>query len=131
MPSLVAPLALKATTKASSWRRSTITSGSDSSFIDLGAFTAFTLVNFSVIAYFLRHRLRRGVGAVLGWVALPLARSVVEIGRGPNSSRDFSRRGDLQGSGVGWSLAAYINPFQKPSRSYLPVENTKILCMIT
>ena len=81
MPSVVAPLVLKATTKAYSWRRSTITSGSDSSFINFGAFTAITLVNLSVIAYFLPHRPQRGVGAVFGWVALPLARSVVGIDR--------------------------------------------------
>jgi amino acid transporter len=49
------------------------------SFINFGAFSAFTLVNLSVIAYFLRHRPQRGVGAILGWVALPLAGAVVDF----------------------------------------------------
>jgi putrescine importer len=49
------------------------------SFINFGAFSAFTLVNLSVIVYFLRHRTQRGVGGVLSWVALPLAGAVVDF----------------------------------------------------
>src|SRR5215218_9889331 len=41
------------------------------SFINFGAFSAFTLVNLSVIIHFLRHR-PDGVGAILGWIAIPL-----------------------------------------------------------
>ena len=74
MPSLVAPLVLRVTTKGVILAaQRTIISGSDSSFINFGTFTAITLVNLSVIAYFVPHRPQRGVGAVLGWVALPLA----------------------------------------------------------
>jgi putrescine importer len=49
------------------------------SFINFGAFSAFTLVNLSVIAHFLRHRPQRRIGAVLAWVALPLAGAVVDF----------------------------------------------------
>jgi putrescine importer len=49
------------------------------SFINFGAFSAFTLVNLSVIVYFLRHRNQRGVGGALSWVALPLAGAIVDF----------------------------------------------------
>jgi putrescine importer len=49
------------------------------SFINFGAFSAFTLVNLSVIAHFLRHRPQRRIGTVLAWVALPLAGAVVDF----------------------------------------------------
>ena len=48
------------------------------SFINFGAFSAFTLVNLSVIAYFLRHR-PQGGGGVLGWVVVPLAGAAVDL----------------------------------------------------
>lgn len=49
------------------------------SFINFGAFSAFILVNLSVIAYFLRHRPQRGIGAVLLWIAIPLAGAIVDF----------------------------------------------------
>src|SRR4030095_10587036 len=49
------------------------------SFINFGAFSAFTLVNLSVIAHFVRHRPQRGVSALLAWIALPLAGAIVDF----------------------------------------------------
>lgn len=49
------------------------------SFINFGAFSAFTLVNLSVIAHFLRRRSGRSVGAIFGWVVVPLAGAVVDV----------------------------------------------------
>jgi putrescine importer len=49
------------------------------SFINFGAFSAYTLVNFSVIAHFLRHRPGRGAGATLGWVVVPLAGAAIDF----------------------------------------------------
>lgn len=49
------------------------------SFINFGAFSAFTLVNLSVIVHFTRHRPQRGGLAVLGWVALPLTGAAVNF----------------------------------------------------
>ena len=49
------------------------------SFINFGAFSAFTLVNLSVIAYFFRHRPGRGIGAMLLWVVLPLAGAAIDL----------------------------------------------------
>ena len=49
------------------------------SFINFGAFSAFTLVNLSVIAHFLRRRSERGVGAIFGWVIVPLAGAAVDF----------------------------------------------------
>jgi amino acid transporter len=49
------------------------------SFINFGAFSAFTLVNLSVIAYFVRHRPGRGAGAVLGWIVVPLAGAAIDL----------------------------------------------------
>lgn len=49
------------------------------SFINFGAFAAFTLVNLSVIVYFLRHRPSSGVRAVLWWVPIPLAGAVIDL----------------------------------------------------
>jgi putrescine importer len=48
------------------------------SFINFGAFSAFTLVNLSVIAYFLRHR-PQGGGGVLGWVVAPLVGAAIDL----------------------------------------------------
>jgi putrescine importer len=48
------------------------------SFINFGAFSAFTLVNLSLIGYFLRHR-PQGVLAVLGWIALPLIGAIIDL----------------------------------------------------
>jgi len=48
------------------------------SFINFGAFSAFTLVNLSVIAYFLRHRPQSG-GGVIGWVLVPLAGAAIDL----------------------------------------------------
>ncbi|MDT5081494.1 MAG: putrescine importer [Mycobacterium sp.] len=47
------------------------------SFINFGAFTAFTLVNLSVIAYFFRHR-NDGLNA-LRYVVIPLIGAVIDI----------------------------------------------------
>ena len=41
------------------------------SFINFGAFTAFTLVNISTIAYFIRQRKAGNRLPVLGYVVLP------------------------------------------------------------
>lgn len=49
------------------------------SFINFGAFSAFTLVNLSVIAHFLRHRPQRGIRAVLGWIVIPFAGAAIDI----------------------------------------------------
>ena len=49
------------------------------SFINFGAFSAFTLVNLSVIAHFLRRRSERGVGSIFGWVVVPLAGAIVDL----------------------------------------------------
>jgi putrescine importer len=49
------------------------------SFINFGAFSAFTLVNLSVIAHFVRHRPQGGASALLAWIALPLAGAVVDF----------------------------------------------------
>jgi putrescine importer len=49
------------------------------SFINFGAFSAFTLVNLSVIAHFVRHRPQDGRQALFGWVALPLAGAAVNL----------------------------------------------------
>ncbi len=49
------------------------------SFINFGAFAAFTLVNLSVIVYFLRHRPSRGIRAVLWWVPIPLGGAVIAL----------------------------------------------------
>ncbi len=48
------------------------------SFINFGAFSAFTLVNLSVVAYFLRHR-PQGGGGILGWVAAPLVGAAIDL----------------------------------------------------
>ncbi len=49
------------------------------SFINFGAFSAFTLVNLSVIAHFLRHRPQGGAVGVIAWVALPLAGAAIDF----------------------------------------------------
>jgi amino acid transporter len=49
------------------------------SFINFGAFSAYTLVNLSVIAHFLRHRPQGGVGGILAWIALPLAGAAIDF----------------------------------------------------
>jgi amino acid transporter len=49
------------------------------SFINFGAFSAFTLVNLSVIAHFLRHRPRGGFGGILGWVLVPIAGAAIDF----------------------------------------------------
>jgi putrescine importer len=48
------------------------------SFINFGAFSAFTLVNLSLIGYFLRHR-PQGVLAVLGWIVVPLIGAIIDL----------------------------------------------------
>ena len=49
------------------------------SFINFGAFSAFTLVNISVIVHFLRHRPQGGAGAILGWILAPLAGAAIDF----------------------------------------------------
>ncbi|NBQ01301.1 MAG: amino acid permease, partial [Actinobacteria bacterium] len=46
------------------------------SFISFGAFTAFTLVNISVIAYYLKNR--SSDKNILGWVLIPIVGAVVD-----------------------------------------------------
>ncbi len=51
------------------------------SFINFGAFTAFTMVNMSVLAYYLRHR-RDAAGRslpVLGYLVLPIIGAVIDL----------------------------------------------------
>lgn len=48
------------------------------SFINFGAFSAFTLVNLSLIAHFLRNR-PRGLVAILGWIVLPLIGAIIDL----------------------------------------------------
>ena len=47
------------------------------SFINFGAFTAFTMVNVSVIAYYLRNRAQLSLSAG-GWVLVPLVGALVD-----------------------------------------------------
>lgn len=47
------------------------------SFINFGAFSAFTLVNISVIVHFFRNRPESG--GVLGWVLAPLAGAIIDF----------------------------------------------------
>ena len=49
------------------------------SFINFGAFSAFTLVNLSVVAHFLRNRPRGGIGGIILWVVLPLAGAAIDF----------------------------------------------------
>lgn len=49
------------------------------SFINFGAFSAFTLVNLSVIVHFLRNRPERGVRGIILWIALPLAGAAIDF----------------------------------------------------
>lgn len=49
------------------------------SFINFGAFGAFTLVNLSVIVYFLRNRPRSGAFAILAWVLVPLCGAAIDF----------------------------------------------------
>ena len=49
------------------------------SFINFGAFSAFTLVNLSVIVHFVRNRPQRGAPALFAWIVLPLAGAVVDF----------------------------------------------------
>jgi len=49
------------------------------SFINFGAFSAFTLVNLSVFVHFLRHRPKPGIGALFGWILIPLAGAVIDL----------------------------------------------------
>ncbi|OHV08642.1 APC family permease [Kushneria phosphatilytica] len=49
------------------------------SFINFGAFGAFTLVNISVIVHWWRHRPQQGAVGLLSWVILPLAGAVIDF----------------------------------------------------
>jgi putrescine importer len=49
------------------------------SFINFGAFSAFTLVNLSVISHFVRNRPHGGGRALLWWIVLPLAGAAVNL----------------------------------------------------
>ncbi|WP_309066947.1 APC family permease [Microbacterium sp.] len=49
------------------------------SLINFGAFVAFTFVNLSVIATYLRFRQSRGRRSVLGWVVVPAIGAVVNV----------------------------------------------------
>ncbi|MDA3920554.1 MAG: APC family permease [Salinisphaera sp.] len=48
------------------------------SFINFGAFSAFTLVNLSVIVHFWRTRSHTGIGNIIGWVLVPLVGAVID-----------------------------------------------------
>ncbi len=49
------------------------------SLINFGAFVAFTFVNLSVIATYLRFRKDRGARSVLGWVIVPALGAVINV----------------------------------------------------
>ncbi|UWF78400.1 MULTISPECIES: APC family permease [Microbacterium] len=49
------------------------------SLINFGAFVAFTFVNLSVIATWLRFRRDRGARSILGWVVVPAAGAVINV----------------------------------------------------
>ncbi|HET7313945.1 APC family permease [Salinisphaera sp.] len=49
------------------------------SFINFGAFSAFTLVNLAVIAHWLKHRPQRGAAGVFWWVVLPALGAIVDF----------------------------------------------------
>ena len=49
------------------------------SFINFGAFSAFTLVNLCVIAHFLRDRPRGGISGIILWIVLPLAGAAIDF----------------------------------------------------
>jgi putrescine importer len=49
------------------------------SFINFGAFTAFTMVNVSVISYFVRRRKAGRRLGVLGYVVVPVVGAVVNL----------------------------------------------------
>jgi len=49
------------------------------SFINFGAFSAFTLVNLSVILHFLRNRPESGFRGILLWIVLPLAGAIIDF----------------------------------------------------
>ena len=49
------------------------------SFINFGAFSAFTLVNLSVILHFLSNRPDRGFRGVLLWIVLPLVGAIIDF----------------------------------------------------
>jgi putrescine importer len=54
------------------------------SFINFGAFTAFTMVNLSVVAYYLRHRGSAGKDGgrslpVLGYLVLPIIGALIDL----------------------------------------------------
>ena len=51
---------------------------SSTSFINFGAFTAFTAVNLSVIATALRHRRAGARPGVIGWFLVPLAGALID-----------------------------------------------------
>jgi amino acid transporter len=49
------------------------------SFINFGAFSAFTLVNLSEVAHFVRTRPQCGAWALLAWIVIPLAGAAVDF----------------------------------------------------
>jgi putrescine importer len=49
------------------------------SFINFGAFSAFTLVNLSVFVHFLRHRPKSGILGMFGWILVPLAGAAIDL----------------------------------------------------
>ena len=49
------------------------------SFINFGAFSAFTLVNIAVIVHGHRHRLGRGLWGIIAWMVLPGAGALVDF----------------------------------------------------
>ena len=49
------------------------------SFINFGAFSAFTLVNLSVIAHYLRYRPQPGFAGVFWWLILPALGALVDF----------------------------------------------------
>ncbi|KEZ77319.1 APC family permease [Salinisphaera hydrothermalis] len=48
------------------------------SFINFGAFSAFTLVNLSVIVHFWRERSTTDVGSIIGWLIVPLIGAAID-----------------------------------------------------
>ncbi|NNC23535.1 APC family permease [Salinisphaera sp. USBA-960] len=48
------------------------------SFINFGAFSAFTLVNLSVIVHCLRQNARPGLWHIIGWIGMPLIGALID-----------------------------------------------------
>lgn len=83
------------------------------SFINFGAFSAFTLVNMAVIVHWVRHRPGRGLWGVIAWLVLPGAGAAVDFYLLCNLDIDAVIVGSIWlALGVGW-LAWITRGFSK------------------